>query len=409
MNAGAVPDLDETLAPEPASVSRARRLVRNALIEAGRDDLVEDATLLVSEVVTNAVLHAGTPIALRCRIDSRGARIEVSDGSSVSPSIRHYDANASTGRGLGLVAAMAASWGIDPDVDGKTVWFECRGGTADGGSAEPESSHSVDEVSVRLLNAPTTLVQATIEYGDAVLRELALLSLGGELDDELPDGWHLPPFDVTPILAAAAAATAEGRTRSDLELRVPASAGPAALERMRLIDHADGLARQGRLLTQPAIPEIGVCRHWIYSSISEQLLGAAPEEWELPEPLEPAQVAASMPESEIAEILASPVAVLAADDANRILVVNAAAAALLRWSPDELCGQRLVTIIPHELREAHLAGFAHFQRTGEGPILGRSVEVPALRRDGTRVEISLVIEPLQHEGRTSFRASLFAL
>lgn len=409
MNAGAVPDLHETLAPEPGSVSRARRLVRNALVEAGLDDLVDDATLLASEVLTNAVLHAGTSVELRCRIDTAGVRIEVSDGSTLIPSVRHYDANASTGRGLALVATLAHAWGIDAGGGGKTVWFECRRGTSNVESHEPEGARSIDDVSVRLLGAPTTLVQATIEYGDAVLRELALLSLGGELDDDLPDGWHLPPFDVSPILAAAAAATADGRTRSDLELRVPASAGPAALERLRLIDHADALARAGRLLSQPAVPEIGVCRHWIFSSINEQLSGATPSEWELPEPLEPAQVAASLPESEIAAILASSLATVAADDANRILVVNAAAAALLRWSPDELCGQRLVTIIPPELREAHLAGFAHFQRTGEGPILGQSVEVPALRRDGTRVEVSLVIEPLHHEGRTSFRASLFAL
>ncbi len=409
MNAGAVADLQETLAPEPASVSRARRLIRLALEEAGRGDLVDEATLLVSEVVTNAVLHAGTSIELRCRIDGGGLRLEVADGSPVIPSVRHYDANASTGRGLGLVATLASSWGIEANGHGKTVWFECSGKAHHVGSDESIGKHSIVEISVRLIGAPTKLVQATIEYGDAVLRELALLALGGELDDELPDGWHLPPFDVTPILAAASAASAEGRSRTDLDLRIPSTAAASALERMRLIDHADALARAGRLLTQPAVPEIGVCRHWIYSSISEQLRGAAPEEWELPEPLEPAQIAASLPESEVAEILRSSVAVVVADDANRILVTNDAAAALLRWSPEELCGHRLVVIIPPELREAHLAGFAHFQRTGEGPILGRSVEVPALRRDGTRVEISLVIEPLHHEGRTSFRASLFAI
>lgn len=408
MTAGAVADLEETLPPEPGSVSRARRLVRGALELAGRDDLVDDATLLVSEVVTNAILHAGTPIGLRCRIDDDGVRLEISDGSPVLPSIRHYDANASTGRGLALVAAMATAWGIEPDAGGKTVWFEwCL--DAEVGVDAPPPEAPTDEVLVRLLGAPTALVQVTIEYGDAVLRELALLSLGGELDDALPEGWHLPQIAVSPILEAAELAQAAGRTHADLELHFSPSAGPMALERLRLIDHADALAREGRLLSQPAVPEVGVCRHWIYSAISEQLLGVAPEPWELPDPLEPAQVAASLPPSAIDEILASAVATVVADDANRILVVNAAAAALLRWSPDELCGQRLVTIIPPELRDAHLAGFAHLQRTGEGRIIGRAVEVPALRRDGTRVEISLVIEPLSFESRTSYRASLFPL
>jgi len=410
MNAGSVADLEETLASEPASASRARRLVREVLERHGREELLDSAILLVSEVVTNAVLHAGTPIGLRCRIGADAVRIEISDGSPVLPSIRHYDDIASTGRGLALVAELSQAWGLEPNEHGKTVWFEFRSeGVGDEGvPAATQVSVRPDERIVRLVGAPTALVQATIEYGDAVLRELALLALGGELDDELPDGWHLPQIDVTPILAAAEEARLEGRAWADLELHFPVSSGTEALERLRLIDRADALARAGRLLSAPALPEIGVCRHWIYCSISEQLLGASPEEWELPEHLEPTQEAATLPESVVAEVEATATATIVADDANRILVVNEAAGALLGWDPAELRGQRLVTIVPPELREAHLAGFARLQLTGEGRILGQSVEVPALRRNGSRIDVVLMIEPMTYfDGRTSYRASLF--
>ena len=103
----------ETLEPEPASVARARRLVAAALAAADHsEDVVDVATLLVSEVVTNSVLHAGTEIGLRCERRGGGVRIEVSDGSSMVPGVRHYDPDATTGRGLGLVSTLATSWGV---------------------------------------------------------------------------------------------------------------------------------------------------------------------------------------------------------------------------------------------------------------------------------------------------------
>ncbi len=411
-------DFVETLAPEAASVSRARRLVADALQRSGHDDLVDVATLLVSEIVTNAVLHAGTSIALRCRSNGPTVRVEVRDGSQVLPGERHYDTEATTGRGMALVSALAGAWGLEPDGDGKTVWFElfapAEGERITVDARTVDIPHSSDEVTdgpddhctVRLEGAPVALVQATIEYGDAVLRELALLSLGGDLDVALPDGWHLPQIDVTPILDAAAAAREGGQVRADLDVRFLRSVGSVALERMRLIDHADALAREGRLLSAPAVPEIGYCRHWMYSSISEQLAGATPIAWQLPDALEPTQSAASLPDDEFDRVRATTAPTIVADDANRILIVNDAAGALLGWEPDVLCGMRLTTIIPPDLREAHLAGFTRLQTTGVARIIDTTVVVPALKRDGTTIEVSLTIEALRHGNRTSFRATL---
>lgn len=399
----------EELSSDPRSVSRARRLVAAALEDAGHDSLVDVTTLLVSEVVTNAVLHAGTPIRLDCSWNESCVRVEVHDGSGVLPSRRHYDAEATTGRGLGLIAALAAGWGVEARPEGKLLWFEVGSSpsAADAGDDRPTPGSPSSAVTVQLMDASPALVLATIEYGDAVLREMALLSLGGELEDLLPDGWHLPQFDVSPVLDAAEEARRAGRDRAHLVLELPDSVEHTSLERLRLIDRADELARLDLLLVQPALPEIAACRHWIYSQIHEQAAGIAAQPWRLPEPLEPTRVAAVLPPQELESVLAATVPTLVADDANRIIHVNDSAGALLAWDPRALLGQRLTVLIPPQLREAHLAGFSRLQLTGESRILGRPVQVPALRRDGSCVEVLLTISAVDGTGgRRAFRASL---
>ena len=406
-------ELSEILAPEPASVGRARRLVAAAITATGHDELVDVGTLLVSEVVTNSVLHAGTEIRLSCHPRRTGIRVEVFDRSTLVPGIRHYDAEATTGRGLALVSALAASWGVDCEDDGKTLWFELGDGEGPDDSSrspvvmpEPPAGTQV-ALEVELRGASPRLIAATIEQGDALLRELALLALGGELDDVLPEGWQLPQFDVSPILEAAEAAGAAGQSKADLTLGLPAGADIAAIERLRLVDHADALARDGRLLSAPALPEVAVCRHWLYTQIVEQAAGFPGQGWELPDRLEPTRVAASLPADEAERLQRATAPAVVADDANRIIFVNDAAGELLGWAPEALVGQRLTVLIPPELREAHLAGFSRLQVTGEPRILGSTLRVPALRRDGSSVEVALIIDQLTvGGGRSAFRANL---
>lgn len=113
------------LQPEPASSSSARRFVRQTLEAWGIGHLEEAAILLTSELITNALLHARTPMELRLRRVDSLLRVEVCDGNERAPVRRHYDADASTGRGLALVEAMAEEWGVDTDAPGggKAVWF----------------------------------------------------------------------------------------------------------------------------------------------------------------------------------------------------------------------------------------------------------------------------------------------
>lgn len=82
--------------------------------------------LLVSELVTNALLHARSEIDLVLRVLEKAVRCEVYDGSRATPTLRPVDSAAVTGRGLALVAHLASDWGTERTPDGKVVWFEVQ-------------------------------------------------------------------------------------------------------------------------------------------------------------------------------------------------------------------------------------------------------------------------------------------
>lgn len=111
----------------PASVSAARRFVRQALESWHLDAALEAAMLLTSELATNAVLHARSGFAVLVAKDGDQVRVEVLDGSPVRPRRRHHSSTAATGRGVGLVETLSSGWGVTPAdrLDGfaKGVWF----------------------------------------------------------------------------------------------------------------------------------------------------------------------------------------------------------------------------------------------------------------------------------------------
>jgi len=113
-------DLD----PVPASVGLARSLVRDSL--AGFDGDARDvALLLTSELVTNAILHARTPVQLGVLVDGDRALVCVADRLPESPALspRAHSHDRPGGRGLALVEDLADTWGTTTYTGGKTVWF----------------------------------------------------------------------------------------------------------------------------------------------------------------------------------------------------------------------------------------------------------------------------------------------
>ena len=95
----------------------------SVLVEAGAEPLAYTATLLVSELVANAILHTGTPPEVVVSLDRHRARIEVHDGSRRLPVRKNYSTMSGTGRGLMMVARMASDWGAEATASGKSVWF----------------------------------------------------------------------------------------------------------------------------------------------------------------------------------------------------------------------------------------------------------------------------------------------
>jgi two-component sensor histidine kinase len=115
-------DVVVALPARPEAAGAARRV----LVRAGLDpDIDHTVCLLVSEIVTNSIRHAGLAeadrIVLAARLTADFARIEVRDpGPGFDPDVRH-DAQ---GFGLRMLDKLAARWGVDRDADGTRVWFE---------------------------------------------------------------------------------------------------------------------------------------------------------------------------------------------------------------------------------------------------------------------------------------------
>ena len=110
------------------SVTEARRFVIDALKRWGFGELADTAALLTSEVVTNAVLHARTPVDVLVRRRRDGVTVEVSDGSRVRPVGRRTTPQSTTGRGLALLDRLASTWEVKVRSDGKTVRFTLKTG-----------------------------------------------------------------------------------------------------------------------------------------------------------------------------------------------------------------------------------------------------------------------------------------
>ena len=112
--------------PTAESVGAARRYAVSSLRLVRAESLQDDVRTVVSELATNAVLHAQTVFTVSVSVVSRRLHIAVTDGSPTRPRpSRLRDQQASTGRGLHIVAELSAAWGVEPaGAGGKTIWCD---------------------------------------------------------------------------------------------------------------------------------------------------------------------------------------------------------------------------------------------------------------------------------------------
>ncbi|MFE2146125.1 SpoIIE family protein phosphatase [Streptomyces sp. NPDC059456] len=113
---------------EPERIAGARRQIRELLHDWADAEQVDSAVLMVSEMVTNVLMHTDGDALLVAEaageLGTRRLRIEVADASDELPHKRHPGEMASSGRGVLLMEMLADSWGVDPRGEGKSIWFE---------------------------------------------------------------------------------------------------------------------------------------------------------------------------------------------------------------------------------------------------------------------------------------------
>ena len=110
------------LSAEPSAVRLARDFVRDksaSMSESGREAVV----LMVSELVTNAVLHGRPPIMVMIHGAQWGVQVSVLDNQPDQPVLRPHSLDATGGRGLQVIDALATAWGVRNRPGGKAVWF----------------------------------------------------------------------------------------------------------------------------------------------------------------------------------------------------------------------------------------------------------------------------------------------
>lgn len=292
------------LPQDPTAVRQARAWVGDLLTTLDREDLVDSAQLGVSELVTNAVLHAVPPLTVSVRGTREHPRIEVHDGSDRPPSANERMAEddyllTTWGRGLGIVSWYSSRWGADLTGQGKTVWFEpvaepdpeheVAGDVFDlARAAEREPGTAVDELDllpVRLLNLPVRpFFDFRHRYAE-LSRELRLLALTH--GEDYPVAFELSRLAVRVEkerrqalgLDRLAKAIDDGDACVDLDYRVPPTAPDTMARLLELLEAADEFCRQERMLALAATPQQLDLQRWYLGEFVRQGAGRPPTPW----------------------------------------------------------------------------------------------------------------------------------
>ena len=285
-------------------VPRSRGFVRRAM-GSHLDAVTDDAALVVTELVTNALLHGGPPVRLRLQELPKGVRVEVADRGAELPVAPRRSSVAMTGRGLGLVSALSRSWGVDHDEQGgKVVWAELAGDGAEGHDPllpeqdlEQLLDASPDDVEplhvVELGAVPTDLLLEAKTHVDNLVREFTLEAAAAD-GSAAASGDGVPPALAwlvatvvhgfrgprNAIERQALEAAERDEPEVHLSLALPASAAEAGERYLAALDEADRWAAGARLLTLETPPVHKVFRHWYVQALVDQLRaladGAAP-------------------------------------------------------------------------------------------------------------------------------------
>ena len=273
------------------AVRDGRRFVHRRAVALGAVALADDAALVAAELLANAVQHGAPPVVVCARGDSTALSLEIRDASPRSPIRPALSTSNMTGRGLALVDALSASWGVRREDDGgKTVWCVLRVAVQPGQrGADPaldallahweDDPRAVTERhTVVLGDVPTALLLEAKAHIDNIVREFTLAAAANG-DDAVPP--HLARLIDTvvhgfadaraAIKRQALAASSRGDVRTSLTLHLPLSAASAGEAYLSALDEADEYARAARLLTLESPPEHRLFRRWYVGAVIDEL------------------------------------------------------------------------------------------------------------------------------------------
>jgi serine phosphatase RsbU (regulator of sigma subunit)/anti-sigma regulatory factor (Ser/Thr protein kinase) len=274
------------------------RLARAHAVERARSlgcaDLAADVATVVSELVTNALLHAGGCTGVDVEAIEGGVRVAVADRSRSLPLLGHASDQAMTGRGFALVSRLARDWGVVTLADGKVVWAEVTGQGSAGGAGLADLLVAWDDdlvvspeprYRVELGEVPTEFLLEAKAHVDNLVRELTLIATGAAEGISAPVPPQLQSLLETiterfaearlSIKRQALRAVHEGRPRTRLVLELTAEAAEAGEDYLDALDELDDHCRALRLFTLETEPEHRVFRHWYVGEIMAQVRAAA--------------------------------------------------------------------------------------------------------------------------------------
>jgi hypothetical protein len=316
------------LAADPASVPGARRFVADGLRAWGRDDLVDDATLCVSELAGNAALHADSTFIQVSLLDLRRVvRVCVEDDGPAPASqvvarcvlpdapdgVAHGDdadeldelermlAAPTTGRGLAIVSVLARDWGVEELATGKRVWADLAAvadpaavpatPATDAPAPAPPAGAGPDTlpegwVVIRLAGCPVELSLRQDQHLDDLVRELTLMRSDRGNADSLALADRLEAVLRAPAHARAAgrrqaqAALERGEQHVDVDMAMPREFCSEVRLLHEAVCEADRLCEEQRLLTLTSPRELRDFRAWMTEQILAQAeQDAAPVSW----------------------------------------------------------------------------------------------------------------------------------
>ena len=296
-----------SLGSAPQGVHEARQWVVQRLAVLERPDLTECAELAVSELVTNALLHATPPVEITMGGTPDHPRVQVRDASPVPPPVTVVESCLDEelltfGRGLCLVARSAVAWGADVDEGGKVVWFEPATdfaeeagpeGVVTGDSERVRILQGDDVCAFRLLGVPWRSYLAFQRHYRELRREVRLLALAheaaypmardlanlfGALEQPLGEGLDVPSGLAPPPTPGSGVVDAAPGT-ADLQVTMSLRAA-SQLDRFgELLALADAFCREEQLLSLARTAEQEHFQRWFLGEFVRQAAGKAPLAW----------------------------------------------------------------------------------------------------------------------------------